>query len=140
MDGIEPAFQGAPYLDAAMSGGARMKDGESSFTVKSSSFGTKGGRYVHASMNRAAIKAARQLFRKAEKASPSGSSNRVVEFELVDITRGKGSRRPKPAFYRVTRTPRPAAQTMKWAKGNSLVSKWSYKLERLSSAESTISK
>lgn len=135
----EPYFVPTPaaLTSARVTGGGKMKETDSSFTVKSSSFGNTGGRYIHASMNRAAIKAARQLFFKAQKARPSSADNRVVEFQLVDITKGKGSSRSKPAFYRVTRTKKPASKTMQWTTGNKIVSNWDYKSERVSADETT---
>jgi len=114
-----------------------MKDTDSSFTVKSSSFGISGGRYIHAMMNRAANKAGRQLFIKAQKKRLSSADNRVVEFQLIDITKGKGSSRSKPAFYRVTRIKREKAETMQWKTGNKIVSIWKYKTERIPSGETT---
>ncbi|KAG1669793.1 hypothetical protein FOA52_001623 [Chlamydomonas sp. UWO 241] len=134
----EPYFvpQTNPVPSARVTGGG-MKETDSSFTVKSSSFGITGGRYIHANMNRAAVKAARQLFFKAQKARPSSADNRVVEFQLVDITKGKGSSRSKPAFYRVTRTKKEKSETMQWTTGNKIVSLWTYKAERIPSGETT---
>lgn len=110
-----------------------MKDDESSFTVQSSSFGITGGRYIHTNINRAAIKAARQLFIKAQKKRPSSSNNRVVEFQLKDITKGKGDRRSKTALYRVTRTKKPVPK--QFQQGEGFVSEWNYKIERLSQSK-----
>jgi len=119
-----------------MNGGStRMKESESSYTVKSSSFGITGGRYVHSNINRAAIKAARQLFFKAQKRRPSGANNRVVEFQLVDITKGKGDKRNKPAFYRVSRKKKTPKQ---FDLGSMFVSEWDYKVERLPANKTTV--
>lgn len=118
-----------------MSGG-RMKETDSSFTVKSSSFGISGGRYIHSEMQRAAIKAARQLFLKAEKRGLPGARGSTVEFTLADITKGKGKRRSKPTLYSVKRTRKPSPTPMEWNSGNKIVSEWTYKADRLDTASS----
>jgi hypothetical protein len=120
------------FLDSDQVGG-RMKDTDSSFAVTKSSFGITGGRYIHVSMNRAAVKAARQLFIKARKQNQktAATSGNVVEFELTDITKGKGKNRSQPTSYRVTRTRKAKPATMEWKSGNKIVSTWSYKTERV---------
>lgn len=116
-------------------GSTRMKDQESSYTVSSSSFGITGGRYVHTSINRAAVKAARQLFIKAQKQRPSSANNRVVEFQLKDITKGK-ARRDQSAIYRVTRKKKAIPKAFR----DKFSSEWDYKVVRVPQNQTTIDK
>lgn len=122
---------------ATMTGGREMKDYERSFKVISSSYGIIGGRYVHSKMSRAAFKAGRSLFRKADKANKSGRDNKVVEFELQEITMGR-SKTAKKAIFRMTRKENPNAKMMTLKGVSFEANTYLYDLERMGSNTTSI--
>ena len=129
---------GMPAAAETMKGGRVMKDYERSFRVISSSFGITGGRYVHGKMSRAAFKAGRALFAKAEKANRSARDNKVVDFELAEITMGR-SKTAKKGMYRMTRAENKGAPKMMTIKGVSFqANKFTYTLEKLGANASTV--
>jgi hypothetical protein len=114
-----------------------MKDYERSFKVISSSYGVVGGRYVHSKMSRAAFKAGRSLFRKADKDNKDGRDNKVVEFELQEITMGR-SKTAKKAIFRMVRKENPNAKMMTLKGVSFEANTYTYDLERIGSNATTI--
>jgi hypothetical protein len=87
-----------------------MGEESRSFTVVSSSFGHKGGRYVSAQPMDAGRKAGRILFEKADKKSKASKENSVVYIEMKETTRSKKVTHSKERyFYSVTRVKIPLA-------------------------------
>jgi hypothetical protein len=122
---------------ANATGGREMKDYERSFKVVSSSYGVVGGRYVHSKMSRAAFKAGRSLFRKADKDNKDGRDNKVVEFELQEITMGR-SKTAKKAIFRMVRKENPNAKMMTLKGVSFEANTYTYDLERIGSNATTI--
>ena len=76
-----------------------MKENSRTFRVVSSSYGLEGGRYVSESPIDAARKAARVLFKSAEKTRKSSSDNHRVTLELKEITRVKKIESSRDRFF-----------------------------------------
>lgn len=88
-----------------------MSEKSRSFKVISSSFTYTGGRYISGSAMDAAHKAAKELFRKADKDRKSGKKNHVVELQLKEITRTPRVNAKLQVYtYSVTRTLIPEAE------------------------------
>ena len=88
-----------------------MGEKSRSFKVISSSFGFTGGRYISANAMDAGHKAAKELFRKADRARKSGKKNHVVDLQLEEITRTPRVHAKLQVYtYQVTRSEIPAAQ------------------------------
>ena len=128
---------GGASATASATGGREMKDYERSFKVISSSYGVVGGRYVHSKMSRAAFKAGRSLFRKADKDNKDGRDNKVVEFELQEITMGR-SKTAKKAIFRMVRKENPNAKMMTLKGVSFEANTYTYDLERIGSNATTI--
>lgn len=88
-----------------------MGEKSRSFKVITSSFGHTGGRYISANAMDAGHKAAKELFRRADKERKSGKKNHVVELQLKEITRTPRVNAKLQIYtYRVERTEIPPAQ------------------------------
>lgn len=88
-----------------------MKENSRSFTVVSSSFGLPGGRYIDDQPLKAARKAGRKQFEKADAARLSSKNNMVVYIELNETTKTQKVEHPKERyFYKVTRVAIPKSE------------------------------
>jgi hypothetical protein len=88
-------------------------------------------------MSRAAFKAGRSLFRKADKDNKDGRDNKVVEFELQEITMGR-SKTAKKAIFRMVRKENPNAKMMTLKGVSFEANTYTYDLERIGSNATTI--